>query len=486
MKKIVKGSSALTAVSIGEMLTRFIRTKCIALLLGTSGTGFLAQLLLFFEMLRVWGDLGSRRAVIKQIAEQRFQGKATYQYGEVVKTSFFLAIAASSVVGVLVAVFSPHISRLLYGTPSHYFFIIFLAALLPIASLCTVTASIVKGNLEYMAFCKYTLAAYAAVIILIPPVIYFFGVWGGVVTMGLFYLFPLIAYLILNARKHFLHFSEKLSIKNLKEQFSYGFLQIYQESLTHFVRIAIATVIIRSLGLSTMGIYQVVMTFTSIYMAIPIQAMSGYVFPLIAASKNNEEINLAINESMRYLMFVLVPIIVVIMVMPELFIRLFFSAEFTPAVPVLRLQLLSPLFILMSYSYMTALTAKGKLKCTYFIATLYPLLCLAITGFFFPKWQLMGVAGAFAFAGLVSCLLHFFFAQHYFGTRLLPKNKRLFIMTGLWVALAYIGTTFLRHPATQVFLVGFGAVWFMVSSKSHERQYLQDKFKQILGRGELV
>jgi len=42
MKQLVKGSAALTAVSLSEMVMRFIRTKCIALILGPVGTGLLA------------------------------------------------------------------------------------------------------------------------------------------------------------------------------------------------------------------------------------------------------------------------------------------------------------------------------------------------------------------------------------------------------------------------------------------------------------
>src|SRR3989338_1939984 len=113
MKKLVKASTVLTAVSVGEMVMRFARTKFIALFLGASGTGLLAQLVLFFELLRVWGDLGSRRAVIKQIASERASGKTSDRYREVIKTSYFLALIASSVVCILVTLFSSPISKIL-------------------------------------------------------------------------------------------------------------------------------------------------------------------------------------------------------------------------------------------------------------------------------------------------------------------------------------------------------------------------------------
>lgn len=468
-------------------MMRFIRTKCIALLLGPTGTGFLAQLAIFFEVLRIWGDLGSRRAVIKQVAEQRYSGTdASPQYREIVKTSIFLALFASFLVGGIVAFFSPAISRMLYGNASHYPFVIFLACLLPLASLSTVIASIVKGNLDYLAFAKYTLGAYGFVLLLTPVLIYFFGTWGAAATMGLFFLFPMLAYLILNIKKPFLHFSKRLNFNALKEQFSQGFLQIYQDTWMHLIRLAIATWIIRGLGLSTMGIYQVVITFATVYMAIPMHAMSGYVFPLIAASRTPEEVNLALNDSLRFLTFVLVPIIVGVMVLPEMLIRIFFSDEFLAAAPVLQIQLLNTLFLVLGYAYGMALIAKGKVKSVYVISTVQPIVYLTVSWFLFPKWQLMGVAAAAAISGFIHYLLQVTFSRRYFGTQLTPKNVKLILMTFIWISLTFAGIQWFDRLETRIALLAFGLVWFMVSSKNHERQFLMDKISLFFRRPALV
>ncbi len=482
MKQIVKDSSVLTAVSIGEMFMRFIRTKAIALILGPEGTGFLAQLAILFEALRVWGDLGSRRGVIKQVAEQRFSGNASPRYREVVKASFFLAILSSVLLGTLVAIFSGTLSRLLYGDSSHYRFIIFLAFLLPAASLSTVTASIVKGNLDYLSFAKYSLGAFAAVILCTPFLIYFFKIEGAVLTMGLFFIFPFFAYLFLNAKKKFLHFAPGINFRALREQFSQGFVQIYQDTLVHFVRISIAAWIVHAMGLSMMGIYQVVLTFSTVYMNIPLHALSGYVLPTIARAQENREINLAINESIRFLLFILVPIVVIVIVIPEFLISFFFSREFLPAVPVLQVQVFSTLFILMSYSYTTALASKGKLKLVFIISTTQTSLFFAVVGILFPKWKLMGIAIAYCISSLTNCLMHYGYARHYFGTRLLPKNVKLVAMSMIWAASAYVGVTFFDHLATRIFLLGLGFFWFFISSKDHEREFVFNKLSYYLGR----
>lgn len=482
MKQIAKGSSVLTAVSIGEMAMRFVRTKFIALILGPSGTGFLAQLTILFEVLRIWGDLGSRRGVIKQIAEQRLIDTATPAYRSVINTSFFLAATATLIVGGIVAFFSPQISQLLFDTPEKAPFIVALALLLPAASFCTVIASIVKGNLDYLSFAKYTLSAYGVAILMTPGLIYFFKLWGAIISMGLFFILPLISYLVLNAKKRFLFFSRDINTKSLKEQFSFGFLQIYQDTLANVVRLAVATWIVRELGFSLMGIYQVVLTFTTVYMAVPIHAMSGYVFPLIAGSKKPEEINQAVNESLRFLMFVLVPVITGIMILPEPLIYVFFSAEFLPAANILQIQLFSTLFMLMTYSFAAALMAKGKLKSVYIMATVNTILFIILALFLFPQWQLSGIATAYGLSSMSGFIMHYAFVRHYFGIRLLPKNQRLVFMTFGWVLLTFICMTFFDHPAVRAALLCGGILWFMISSRDHERKFLFDKLKSYLRR----
>ncbi len=478
MKQLVKGSAALTAVSVGEMVMRFVRTKCIALFLGTAGTGFLAQLTIFFELLRVWGDLGSRRGVIKQIAEQGQAGRESGRYSEIIKTSYFLAITASSLTAFFVTLLSPYISRLLYGNSSHYPFVIFLALLLPFASLSTVTASIVKGNMQYVSFTKYTFISYLGVMVLTPAVIYFLNYWGAVIIQALFFIFPLAGYLIFNSRSPFLSFSKKINWEALREQFSYGFVQIYQDSLIHLTRVLVAAWIVKGLGLTTMGIYQVIVTFSTVYMAIPIQAMSGYVLPLIASASAPKEVTRAINESLRYLIFLLTPVVVFMVIWPEVFIYLFFSKDFLSAAMPLQIQLLGTLFVLMGFPFGVAFQARGQLKAQFFIATLSPVLYIGLVWLFFDAGQLAGIAAAYLVTNVIAVAAQYLLCRHYYEMHLVPKNKRLLICTAVWAGFAFAAGSLWNIFAFRILASLLIVPWFLLSSKKHEREFLVSKWNK--------
>lgn len=483
MKQLVKGSSVLTAVSLGEMVMRFVRTKCIALVLGPSGTGFLAQLMIFFEVLRVWGDLGSRRGVIKQIAEQRQAGRDTDRYGEVIKTSYVLALTASGITGLIVVLFSPAISRILYGTSAHYLFIVFTALLLPFASISTVTASILKGNLDYAGFAKYTLASYLVVIGITPFLIYFMHYWGAVLVQGLFFIIPLAGYLVFNSRSKFIRFSKKINIPALKEQFSYGSIQVYQDTLLHFSKVLIAAWIVKGLGLSAMGMYQVVITFSSVYMAIPIQAMSGYTLPLIAAAENNKEITRGINESLRFLMLLLVPVIIAVMVLSEVFIRFFFSAEFLAAAAPLQIQLLGTLFLLVSFSFTVALQARGHLKAIFITSSVTSALYVGLGWLLFDIQQLAGIAIAFAAANFAGLAIQYSLVRRHFEFHMFPKNQRLMTATAVWAGVAWWAGS--MPWEFRLLALMLAIPWFLVSSKPHEREFLKKTFYAFKDRPKL-
>lgn len=474
MKQLVKGSAVLTAVGLGEMVMRFVRTKCIALFLGPGGTGFLAQLMIFFEMLRVLGDLGSRRGVIKQIAEQRQAGRDSDRYGEIIKTSYFLAIAASGVTGLLVTIFSPAISQSLYGTPVHYPFIVFTALLLPVASISTVTASIVKGNLDYTPFAKYTFASYVVVMIATPFFIYFLRYWGAVLVQGFFFIFPLVSYVIFNSRSKFISFSKKINIPALREQVSYGFVQVYQDSLLNFSKVLIAAWIVKGMGLASMGLYQVVITFSTVYMAIPIQAMSGYSLPLIAGAQTMREVTLAINESLRFVMFLLAPVIIGVMVLSEFFIQIFFSRDFLAAAAPLQIQLWGTFFLLTAFPFGVALQARGRLKALLVTATVAPILYAGLFWLLYDFKQLIGVAIAFAAANLVSLMIQYYQARRYFDFHLFPKNQRLLIATAVWMGAAWWAGTMTWE--FRLLALGLVIPWFLLSSKQHERAFLAKNF----------
>ncbi|MBI3534986.1 MAG: oligosaccharide flippase family protein [Deltaproteobacteria bacterium] len=479
MRKLTKAVSLLTIVSVVELVLRFARTKFIAIFLGRVGTGFLAQLTLFFETLRLFTSLGTRRAVMKQIAEVKKEGINSPRYRELINSSFFTVLLLSGILVFLVTFLSPIISWMLFSDRSYYPYVVVVALIVPVASLSALVASILKGNLEFTLFSRCTIAGYLLVIIFIPFSLYFFRYWGALFIQLIFFLFPLMGYLWANTKNPFLVFSKSINFSAIKEQFLDGTNYIYSAFLSNLPKLVLASWITKKMGLAETGIYQLAMTVTAVYLLIPSQAVTGYMLPLVASETTHEKVTLAINDTARFLIFILTPVIVSLMAWPELFINVFYSAAFLPAAAVLIIQLIGAFFEIISEPFGSSLVAKGNLKPLYLVSTVHAALYTFLSFVLFNQWKLLGVAAAFSIASFVTLMMEYTMVKRYFDFQFSPKNKKLVAISSLWILLAlWVG---LVHEGLilRVGALLLMAPWFYLSSKNHERKFLWGKVKSI-------
>lgn len=475
MRTLAKASTTLTTVSVTEIIWRFVRAKAIAIWMGPLGTGVAAQFIAFFEFLRLLGDMGARRVVIKEVAECVGKGKKSPEYREVLTTSFSLVFIVSTVSAVITAFLARPISISLYGSPDYYLYIIGFSFILPIASLSTVTASVLKGNFSHGAFVRYTLIAHGLLSVITPVLIYAWKYWGILLAQALFFAFPLVGYLCFHSKKPFLFFSKKINGGVLKEQFSYGFLEIYGDALVNLSRIILAALIIQIVGLHEMGIYQVVLTLSAFYLAIPMHAIGGYMLPLISSSKTEDEIRISANECCRFLLFALTPLIMILMIWPNFFIFLFYSHEFMSAATLLKIQLIGSWFQLASAAWTTTLQARAKLKAIFWTSSLRFVLFLGLSWLLAGRWELLGVTYAFVISNFVYALAQYGALKYFFKLKLLPKNRRLFVWTSLWLLIVFFLLRWNDGFIWRITATLFFIPWFWFSSKDHERQFLIDR-----------
>ena len=478
MRRLVKATTYLMFVSGGEMIFRFVRTKAIAVFLGLSGTGFLAQLTNFFEILRMAGSMGTRRAIMKQIAKNK-EGIGSPRYRDIIYNSFFLVVSTSCFLSLLVTLFSRNIAEVLYGNSGPYLYVIAVGWILPVASAATLISSILKANLEYASFAKYTLGSYILAICLSPLFIYLWGYAGAVVVQGLFFAMPMLAYLVLNLRKQFLFFSNRVHWPLMKEQFLDGFNFVYGETLTMLVRLVVATWITKELGLAQMGIYQVVVTFSTVYLTIPVQSISGYTLPAIAAATTPAEISKAVNDTIRFLLFLLMPVIACLMAWPELFIGILYSPEFFPAVPLLRIQLPGVFVGLLLHAFGSVLVAKGKLRSLYFVSTFSAVFKFVFALILFRMWRLEGVAVAYALTPIAVCVPLYLIVRRDFALRLESRNKRLIGLSLLWMLIACGAGVLVDSLVWKLASIGIGIVWFRACSTLKEREFIFEKARNL-------
>jgi O-antigen/teichoic acid export membrane protein len=177
------------------------------------------------------------------------------------------------------------------------------------------------------------------------------------------------------------------------------------------------------------------------------------------------------------------PILVIMMAIPEIFIRIFFSAKFLGGVFTLRILLFYSLSMIFYSPFSTALMAKRHMKVLYVITTLSTLAPFLVMWPFFHFWKLAGIALAFSVPGVLFAWVYYIFGKRLLGVSFSPKNIRLMILSGIWFfaasILAFLNAGWLWRASVLV----LGVPWFLMSAKGHERKFLVDKALAVLGRG---
>ena len=191
---------------------------------------------------------------------------------------------------------------------------------------------------------------------------------------------------------------------------------------TYFIR----TFIVRQLGLDAAGHYHAAFNLSGVYVGIILRAMGADFYPrLTAAARDNKACNRLVNEQAEVGLLIAGPGIVATLALAPLVIHFFYSAEFLPAVDVLRWQILGLLGRIVSWPLAFVILAKGKGRVfvgTEIAANIVHILLIVYAT---QRWGLVGTGMAFFGQYLIYCFLIRFVVGQMSGFRWTSAYLRL-------------------------------------------------------------
>ena len=121
--------------------------------------------------------------------------------------------------------------------------------------------------------------------------------------------------------------------------------------------------VIRQMGLDAAGLYQAAFALSSVYVGFVLGAMGADYYPrLTAVSADNKKVNRLVNEQTEVSLLLALPGILGTLTFATWVIHLLYSAQFEPAVDILRWQILGVLGRVVSWPVGFVLLAKGSWK----------------------------------------------------------------------------------------------------------------------------
>jgi PST family polysaccharide transporter len=162
-------------------------------------------------------------------------------------------------------------------------------------------------------------------------------------------------------------------------------------------------IVLKQLGMSSLGLYQATWTLSNLYVTIILSAMGADFFPRLSALADDHiESNKLVNEQLEMGLLLGTPGILVTLTLAPTILSVFYSSEFVSAAQIIRWQILGIFLRLLSWppGYLQLSQKRAKIFATGEV--IFSVVQIAIIYLSIKLWSIQGMGIAFA----VSYLLH--------------------------------------------------------------------------------
>lgn len=362
-RSILKGTSIFGGVQIFQILINLVRTKFVALLLGTEGMGISALFSSSSNTIQKFSSLGLNLAIVREVAESSNDDN---RLSGIIGLSLRMLTATALLGAVICVCFSFPLSRLTFGDYSMgwQFMLLGLAVAFGIAG--TGIMSILQGMHEVRRLSKASIVGALTGLFVGVPLYYLFGTKGIVPAMIALSLAMMLFYL-LSLRKAIelkpLRFSmseHKGAIRRLVEM---GIILMSNDLIVTAITYVI-NLVIRTVGsVDEVGLYQAANSATAQYSGMVFAAMAMDYFPrLTKAASDNRQMHGIVNRQTEIVSLIITPAASLLILTAPIIIQILFTNQFSPILPLMRWMGLGIMFRALAFPMAYITFAKGNKK----------------------------------------------------------------------------------------------------------------------------
>ncbi|MDH7599254.1 MAG: O-antigen translocase [Sedimentisphaerales bacterium] len=390
--QILKSTTLVGGSQVINILIGIVRTKFMAVLLGPAGVGLMGMYQAATGIVGTVTGLGISSSGVRQIAEAAGSGDET----RIARTIYTLRRISLllGVFGMLVTMtLSPYLSRVTFGTEEHAWAIAVLGVTLFLGSVSGGQAALVQGMRRIADLASMSVLGALLGTVLSVPIIYFWGESGIVPS-----LLAVSAMIILpswwyarkvKVRKVSLCLADMIG--EARGLLSLGLAFMASSVMGAAVLYLTRVLVVRKLGMESVGLYQAATTLSTMYIGVILNAMGMDFYPrLTAVANDNVTVNRLVNEQTEVGLLLATPGLLATLAVAPYVIHLFYSAQFVPAYQVLRWQILGIFLRVVAWPIGFVLLAKGKGRVFFWTELVWNLVHV---GFIWLGLRLFGLIG---------------------------------------------------------------------------------------------
>lgn len=397
-RSILKATSIFGGTQVLQILVGLLRSKLVAVLIGTTGMGLNSMYMSSLTMFITIFGLGMNMSVVKDLSKAYDRQDST-EYARISKTFKHLLLLFGIFGSLCVICLSYPLSNWTFNSGEHTVDYCFLSLVVCFTLFAQGNTALLVSSRRIKETAKCSLIGSFVSLIIAVPFFYFFRLDGIVPGLVLSTIGNYVVSYLYARRVHVedvaVSFTEHVAIgKNL---ISLGVVMVLGGLMANLTYYLTNLFITKMGGLSDLGLYGAGFSITVQTVSMVFASMGSDYFPrLSAAMGDRDRMNQTVNEQSEIVLLLAVPILAVFMLLSPIIIRILLSEEFLPITGFVRILCFGMMLRAASYALGYITFAKGDKKVYFLLEGVYAnLVNLALSVLFYYLWGLTGMAWSF-------------------------------------------------------------------------------------------
>ncbi len=416
-KSIFKATTLFGGVQLYQILVNVVRSKFVAVLLGTAGMGIQGlyqSTLLFIQSI---SSLGLSGSAVRDVSEANGSGDSE-RISRTVTTLKRLVWFTGLAGMIAVIALSPLLSKLTFGTYDYTIPFIILSCILLLDQLAAGQKVVLQGLRRLKDLARASATGATVGLIVTVPLYYLFGIKGIVPT------------LILNSAISLLFtwlFSRKVTVpkaemsagetwQNGKVMIKMGLAMSVSGILATGAAYLLRSFINHSGGSASVGLFQAGFVIINTYVGMVFSAMGTDYYPRLAAvNRDDEQCRRIVSRQGEIAIHILAPLLCLCVLLMPLIIKILYSNQFLEASPFVLWCCPGMMFKLASWLIAFQFVAKAESRLFIFTELAANILYLLLSIIGYNAAGLVGLGIAFTVDYLIYAILVYIIAAKRYG-----------------------------------------------------------------------
>jgi O-antigen/teichoic acid export membrane protein len=401
-RQIFKATTLFGGVQVIIIIIGIIKTKFIAVWLGTAGVGIMGLLTAPLSLITALTGMGLSISSVRETSEAAGSGDQLH----IAKTVKILRrwVWFTGILGMgLTIVLAPTLSDWSFGNSKYTSAFLILSITLLLADIATGQKVVLQGMRRLKDMAKATVIGALLGLLASLPLYYLYSLDGIVPSLLIASLLSLIVSWYYSSKIKFpkIDINYKDSFKGGLSMVKLGIVLAFSGLIGTLIRYIITAYISKKGGVEQVGLYQAGFTLLTGYIGIVFTAMATDYFPRLAGTKDNKECIKLINQQIEMALLIIAPISIALMIALPVVIRLLYSSNFLGTIPMVEWVLISVVLKAIAWSLGFLFLAKADYSTSFKIDNITNVLFL---GGYIVMYSIMGLQGL----GIAEFVLYFF------------------------------------------------------------------------------